>query len=437
MNCIHSFPSRRPAWAFACLLLVSSGVHAETLADLKGKLAQFTADLAMPTTPAAVHVGMSADTVIQPKNQRDFEGAVSNLLKDGGKPAGALEFLPYYILQGGKLSYSNYEQSFLFRALTNTSIGLAAGTREIGPDKVEASANGLSLSTVILDLSDPVHDWNLQNCINSMQKTAIKEAKAAGATTEQPFPTEDQESEFTESDVVATPKAEAEYSQCLTEFRSRARLWNRSRVGFGVAGGNGHESSGEQRKLKYGTAWWASAQYGFEGLRMIRRALSGRAFVDCANDALPPGMSQEPVPNAGAAGTEKTKTPCEAVQANHWREKAMLTLHARRVTGASDLDLSQPGELPTVSRNIFGTRLTYGGEKRNFFVEVSRLSMRHSLNGSSSTNQHAFGTSVKLLDNLWLNVISGRRKEFASDRSSNVVQINLAYGLSSDPLVKN
>ena len=82
------------AMAFASLL-AAGPAGAEPVATLKDKLGQFSADLAMPSTAAAVHVGLSADNVIQAKNRREFEGAVSGLLKDGGKPAGAIEFLPY------------------------------------------------------------------------------------------------------------------------------------------------------------------------------------------------------------------------------------------------------------------------------------------------------------------------------------------------------
>ena len=47
------------------------------------------------------------------------------------------------------------------------------GTREIGDDKARFSANGLSLSTVLLDLSDPIHSFGLQDCINQVQATAL------------------------------------------------------------------------------------------------------------------------------------------------------------------------------------------------------------------------------------------------------------------------
>lgn len=400
-------------------LVAAAPAHAEKVADLKDALSQFSTDLAMPPTAAAVHVGLSADQVIQPRNRREFEAAVSGLLKDGGKPAGALEFLPYYIVQGGRMSFPLYERSGAFRALTRVSLGVAAGTREIGDDKARVSANGLSLSTVLLDLSDPIHSFGLQDCINQVQATALKEARGDGAGTATSLPSDGSSTRLTDADVVATPQAKAAYTACLKRYRTSTQLWNRSRISLGVAGGNGHEQAGEKRKVNYGRATWLTVQYGFEGLDKLGGALVGTTYVDCANAPKP----------SGAGGG------CTPVEDSHWRDRSLLTLHARHIRDATDLDLSQQGPLARVSSRLYGARFTYGSERRNFFVELSRATDHHALNGSSSTRLRAFGASFKVMDNLWLNVVSGKRREMAANGTAHVVQVDLAYGLSQDPLV--
>jgi hypothetical protein len=406
--------------AVTCASLLASGpAGAEAISALKDKLGQFSADLAMPSTAAAVHVGLSAETVIQPKNRREFEGAVSGLLKDGGKPAGAIEFLPYYIAMGGKLPFRRYENNGAFRALTRVSLGAAAGTREIGDSQVKVSANGLSLSTVLVDLSDPIHSFGLQDCINKVQSVALEEARAAGSGAATPLPAAGSTAALSADDVVVTPKADAAYGACLKSFRSTTQLWNRSKVSLGVAGGNGHEQSGEKRKVHYGTATWLTVQYGFEGLGKLSNALFGKVYLDCSNLDVTPDKPAS----------------CTPVAEDHWRDRSQLTLHARHVRRASDLDLSQTGTLADVSSRLFGGRFTYGSERRNFFVEFSRLAERRTLNGRSSTNQRAFGASVKVMDNLWLNLVSGRRKEVTGNGTINVVRVDLAYGLSQDSLV--
>ena len=113
----------------------------------------------------------------------------------------------------------------------------------------------------------------------------------------------------------------------------------------------------------------------------------------------------------------------------------MLTVHARRTDGASDLDLSQTGDLQRVDSTLFGARLTYGSQTRSVFLEVSR----NALKGGAidkRTNQHAFGASFRVSENLWVNAVSGRRKAYANGKLEDTVELNLQYGFASEPLVQ-
>lgn len=387
--------------------------QAQTASQLQSQRGSLTTDLSMPSTPAALHVGLAAESVVQPKNRRDFEVAAKSLLKDGGKPAGSMELLPYFIVRSGELDYAAYEKSGWLRALTRTSLGVATGTRKVGDAKAELTANGLSISTVVADLADPAHHLRLQNCLNDAQRLAIEEAGAGGPGAEAPLPTAGQSTTLTNDDKLNTPKALAKYNDCMKDFK--ARSWNRSRVGFGLATGNGRELAGAKRRVKYGSSAWVSVQYGFEDFDVLRKAFLGQVFVDCTNERT-------------ARGT------CAARPSNSLEQRAMVTLHARRTTGATDLDLAQAGALPTLRSSLLGARFTYGTDDLNFFVEASRQVSHQSLVGTTRTNLYAFGGSRQIGENFWLNFLSGRRKELASGKPENIVQFDFSWGLSEQPI---
>jgi hypothetical protein len=410
----HSYTIARSAVA---VLVLAAGLNAAGAAEpksLKDQLATLTTDLGMPSTPAAVHVGLSADDVIQPKNRREFELGIAQLYKGSGQPSGSLEFLPYYIFQGGKLPFARYRDEAFFRALTKTSVGLAWGDSKIGESEV--SNRGYSLSSVLLDLSDPIHSLGLQACIDTVQDAMLKRAKAVA---------DDDEAEdlfkapktatFTEDDEFRDDQSVKDYKTCLTKHHAPARLWNRTRIGIGFAAGSGHEQAGEKRNLRYGNAVWISAQYGFEGLGRLARALGG-GVIDCDVRGQGKQCATEHVPGALESST-------------------LLTLHARRNRGYSDLDLSKEGELARLNSSLWGVRLTYGSDKRNVFIETSRRSV-HAPTGTQRIRQHAFGASLKLTDNLWVNAISGRRKQFLDEKLQSVTSVNLQFGAATDPLVK-
>ncbi|WP_140634422.1 hypothetical protein [Methylibium rhizosphaerae] len=375
-------------------------------------MAEFTADLSIPTSPAATHVGLSADSVLMPKNRREFEAGVSGLFNGTGKPNGAVEFTPYYIVRGGKLSFREYRSNSWFRALTKTTLGLASGKRKV--DEAEITATGLSLSVVLADLGDPAYSYGLQQCINRVQAGMLERARSKplpdGGV---PIPADGSTSDFAPEDELQDDLAAKEYKACLAA--REPQLWNRSRLAVGVMTGRGRESDGEQRRLQFGTGWWLSAQYGFEGLAALRRTLgSDSGFYDCITPG-PQGCSEQHT-------------------ASRWERGAMLTVHARRVSGASKLDLSAGGELAEETQTLLGARLTYGSARRALFLETSRTSAR-SEGTSSHRDQHAVGLSFRVSENLWINAVTGRRKEFSDGRMEHVTNLNLQYGAASEPLV--
>lgn len=398
---------------FALLLAGLSGapVHAQDGKSLQDRLAEFSTDLAMPASPAAAHVGLSSEGVLMPRNRREFEAGLTGLLKDGGQPAGAIEFSPYYIARGGRMSFSRYRRDGSFRALTKTSIGFASGTREVGDRKL--SARGLSLSSVLVDLGDPVYSHALQLCINRVQAGMLERARALPPRDAQPLPDSDTVSDFDAGDEFQDEQAVTEYARCVAA--REPELWNRSRVSVGVATGRGRESADPGRRIDFGTGFWVSAQYGFESWSAIRRTLlRDDGFLDCA------------LPQPDKCGAPR--------QPSRWERSALLTLHARRTHGASDLDLSQTGELRKVDSSLLGARFTYGSASRSVFAEASRSRLKGG-GIDKRTDQQAFGASFKVGKDLWLNAVNGRRTEFADGRVENRVDLNLQWGFADQPLV--
>lgn len=393
------------------LATLGSARAAEDGKTLQDQLAEFSTDLSMPASPAAVHVGLTAESVLMPRNRREFEAGLSNVFKGTGKPTGTLEFAPYYIFRGGKLPFARYRSDGSFRTLTKTTLGIATGTRKIGD--AEISATGLSLSTVLADLGDPIYSHALQACINDVQAGMLERARAREAAEPQPLPGEDSTSPFERKDEIQDEQASADYKACIAQ--REPQLWNRSRLSLGLATGRGREAAGLGRRVDFGNGLWISAQYGFEGLAALKRTLlSDSGYYDCVQVA--------------GAKCAKRHEP------TRWERHAMLTLHARRTSGAADLDLSQPGELPELTSTLVGARLTYGSTRRAVFLEASRSSLKGGAI-DKRTEQHALGASFRVSENLWINAISGRRKQFANGRLENVVDLNLQYGAASEPLV--
>ena len=114
----------------------------------------------------------------------------------------------------------------------------------------------------------------------------------------------------------------------------------------------------------------------------------------------------------------------------------MFTVHARRTDGASDLDLSRAGDLQRLDNTLFGARFTYGSQTRSVFLEASRNSLKGGAIDKRAS-QHAFGASFRVSENLWVNAVSGRRKEYANGKLEDTVELNFQYGFASEPLVQS
>ena len=390
----------------AVCALSNAAAFAADEASLKDQLGAFTTDLSMPSAPAAVHVGLSAEGILLPKNRREFEVGVSNLFKGAGSPAGAIEFAPYYIFNGGKLKYEEYRTDNVLRSETKTTLGFAAGTRKIGDAAV--SATGFSIATVLVDLGDPIYSHALKTCVDGVQKAMVKRIGEQEAGTVSSVATLAKKATLTAES--RDDKAVADYKACLSARESE--LWNRTRVGVGIATGSGREQTGDRRKVHYGTGYWISAQYGFEPWSTLTRTLRDNGYYDC----------------------EEAAGDCKLRAVSRMEQVAAVTLHARRTNGASDLDLATPGDLARLSNTLVGVRFTYGSQRRSVFLEASRATT----SGGSErkrTDQHALGASFKVSENLWVNVVSARRKQFVNDKLDNVVDLNFQYGAASEPLV--
>lgn len=398
--------------AVPCATLVAAVPTAAQEKSLKDQLGEFSADLSMPASPAAAHVGLSAESVLMPRNRREFEAGVSNVFKGTGKPTGALEFAPHYIFRGGKLQFTRYRDDSVFRALTKTTLGLASGTREIGG--AEVGARGISLSSVLIDLGDPIYSLGLQQCINQVQKGMLERAKGAALAEGEELPESGSRTPFQEADRLTDDQAVGEYKACIA--KREPQLWNRSRLSVGLAGGRGREADAPARRIRFGTGVWVSAQYGFEDWAALRRLMgSGPRYYDC-DEVAPNGSCRRPH------------------EPSRLERHASLTLHARRTNGASDLDLSQVGELRRTDSRLFGARFTYGSQTRSVFLEASRSSLKGS-GVDKRTDQHALGASLRVSENLWVNAVSGRRKLYSDGRLEDVVELQFQYGASSEPLV--
>lgn len=130
---------------------------------------------------------------------------------------------------------------------------------------------------------------------------------------------------------------------------------------------------------------------------------------------------------------KKDGTCAKTHEPGSWEQNAMLTLHVRRVRGASDLDLSKTGALAKQNSTLAAVRLSYGSDKRNVFLEASRSWVDTAV-AKRRMDQHALGGSFQVMDGLWVSVVNGRRKSFVNGVLENVVELNLQFGASKDPV---
>lgn len=439
--------SARAHWPKLPAALTTAVVmQAAAAASLSDQVATFTADLAMPSGPAAIHAGLTADDAAPARTRRQFEVGLAQLFGGGSKASGSLEFTPYLVFASEGLNYERYTQSLWLQPLTRTSIGFAAGDRDIDGKKVAVKA--YSLTTIWYDRSDPTHFPKLEACttralalLSEETRTRNQAARAERRVARDSIRrladerstggTVTRKGEITlarekgdppariaalEADLAAAeatvarvdrllgkpvapgapvaPDDGASFSseaatQALTDCKAKeyaeAQLWNRTRIASGLIGGRGREASGEKRTAPLGNAWWLSAQYGFEGIPSLER-------------------------------------------------KAMVTMLARRNRGASTLDLAAKGDFPRYNSSLLGLRFTWGSDKRNAFLEASRQSVG-TAEGTQRIRQHAFGASFKVSENLWLNAVSGRRKQFLGDKLESVTSLNLQLGADTKPVV--
>jgi hypothetical protein len=400
----------------ALLALAAAGTDAVSAQEstLKDQLAEFTTDLSVPASPAAAHVGLSQEGVLMPRNRRSFEAGLSQIVSAGGKPVGTIEFAPYYIARGPALQYTRYRDEFWFRALTKTTLGVASGKRKV--ESTELSATGYSVSSVLIDLGDPVYSHALQLCINRVQQAGLERAKKAASKTEdaEDLPDADDSRPFDASDEREDPEALKAYKACIS--KREPELWNRTRVSVGFAKGSGRETASPKRRIDFGESLWLSAQYGFEDLSVFKTVFgSGDRFVDC-----PRGEADKACPAYAKPG--------------RLERNAMATLHLRHVRGASDLDLSVAGELPRYDSTVAALRFSYGSDKRNVFIEASRAWVKTSA-ANRRTEQHAFGASFQVSEGLWINAVNGRRKSYLNGTLENVTELNLQFGGSQTPVI--
>lgn len=429
------------------LLLLSLSWGSSVVAEdksLKDQIADFTTDLSLPASPAAAHVGLSQENVLMPRNRRAFEAGLSQIASAGGKPVGTIEFSPHDIARGASLSYVKYRDDWWYQTRTKMTIGVASGKRKV--ESAELSATGYSLSSVLIDLGDPVYSHALQVCIQRVQDNSIArvkrkdaeerkkkagakkaaekkaaKAKADGKGTgdkqdegeEELLPATDDQRPFDPADAVEDTEAQKEYKACVSA--REPTLWNRTRVSFGLAKGSGREVAAPKRRIDFGESVWLSAQYGFEGWDVLTLPFgTGDRWVDCKKGT--------------AAKCDETRTPSRLEQ------NAMATFHVRHTRGASDLDLSVTGALPKQDSTLAALRFTYGSDKRNIFLETSRSWVK--VPGTTKRmDQHAFGASFWVREGLWVNAVNGRRKSFVNGTLDNVLELSLQFGASQAPAI--
>jgi len=328
-------------------------------------------DFSIPESPAFAVLGLSPQEVIRPGSPRSFATELLNGIdRNGNFQSGvAIDTAPYLLFLGNSLSIGKYrEKSFsgyISRLLTRTqfSFGTAKGSSE--DDKSVKLATGFRITP--FDLGDPRMDSELTKCFAeaslNTREAIIIEQKLILETNE-----EKRDELEREIEKLLKPKAD------MCRRMSRKRLWNSSAWSIGIAP-SWISTTGNADDLEWnGYGLWTTVGYGFENLPVLE---------DTSQLLLSARYNQnQEVPIEGMDGL--------------FLEQDSLFLGTRLLIG-----------VPTVIAQFEGGWMYEDPDNRN----------------STSSWIFSTGGSIKIVENLWLELSIGGRTS-GSNTDSQVFLLN-------------
>lgn len=332
-------------------------------------------DLSVPESPAFVVMGLTPQTVVRPTSPRQFASSLLNGIDQRGNLQSgiALDFAPYMIYAGDKLTLREYRESPLrrFFARTQTSFATTKGASE--GDKSIRAAVGLHFT--LMDRGDPHSDAELMECFTkNLQLPPPPASISFSPSGEIVLSEEDQKKrdEISAKNVAASEECRAE---------GRKRNWNKSSwiVAFAPAW---ISPTGETKDFSYdGGGVWTSVAYGFEGV---------------------PGL-------------EKT---------------SQLIFHARYRDNEMVPEPEMEGKFFRQDGLFLGGRARVGNENSSVSFEGVFQRLRRVGMPFDNSSRLAFGLERKIAENIWFNVAFGGQTDTPDGTRKGFVLTSFKWGFS-------
>ncbi len=191
---------------------------APTAEELEGVL-----DLSMPTSPAFTLLGLTPETVSNPQTGADLAAALLDGLDARGnaQTGVALDFRPYMLAAGDRLTLWNYKQEPWKRQLARISLSVATASGKSDAD--EADRYAIGLKWVPIDDADPRTDDKVGDCFRD-----VLGSDSDGTDETPPNP---------DGEPITVSPLNADLAKklatCRDEFKSRT--WNGRSLQFGIA----------------------------------------------------------------------------------------------------------------------------------------------------------------------------------------------------------
>ena len=336
------------------------------------------ADLSTPDSPAFTALGVTPQTVARPSTPVTFAASLLNAVDDQGKLQNgvALDFTPYLVFRGPKLTLHEYQGNLHKRILARTNLSFAT-TKRTDTDATQRLAAGIHLT--IRDAGDPRNDNVLLDCYDDIAKKLLPPAKVPREL--QTAATMEAESKFTfvKNDQVTI---------CTTAATKR----NRNRSSWVVAAAPVWVSStGEASDLTGdGGAIWTSFSYGFDYFKPI-------ADIDSAS---------------------------------WWAKNAQIIVHAR--WRANERIKGTDGVTAEHDRRIIGARFRAGGVSTIGSIELSHLDDSTSA-GDSSKWRALLGLEQRVTEGVWLQLSFGREVADDGNDEQLVVRSSFRWAFNAAP----
>ena len=258
---VAGLPGKAATVATANKNAEAEGAASQSSADTKAMAAiaaqnnykKYTVDFTVPESPAFSLIGIAPEKITRPATPRDLAIAVANGVDEQGKAKSglAIEFSPYELLYGQRVTLSDYAERQSVRRLMGTvvSLGVAKGTE--ATDKSMRMGVGLNIS--LFDFGDPRVDPKVATCLNTLKAPN----RLIGAPV---IVNED-----------TTAKQNEEFNACKS-LANRAGVntlgkWNKSAGSVGLGQAWTSETGTFSDKKRGARGGWLSLGYGFEGIR--------------------------------------------------------------------------------------------------------------------------------------------------------------------------